>query len=83
MDAVLAVESGGTKLQMAVVSPAGKVLLNKRQVIRRDAGSKGILESIFALWTEVSSFVQEEDIHLLAAGWGFGGPVNISEGTVI
>ena len=76
---IIAIEIGGTKLQIAVVDTyQQKILRTARFVVNRSAGAEGILQSI-----EVTVKQMMASHHEVAAiVVGFGGPVNAATGEV-
>ncbi len=82
-DYVLAVEIGGTKLQLAAGTREGAILRTHRGASRPEEGAQGILR-----WFEESMPVFLESCRDLpgpirAIGVGFGGPVETATGRVL
>jgi glucokinase len=75
----LAVEIGGTKLQLAVATEAGKAFLAQhRSAIDPAGGAEGILETILK---NALPLIQKFDVR--SVGIGFGGPVDRAAGRII
>lgn len=74
----LAIEIGGTKLQLAIGSEEGPPLVEiQRREINPEAGAAGILEQIEQL---AQPLLQSHEVG--AIGIGFGGPVDATTGVV-
>lgn len=75
---IVAIEIGGTKLQVALGTDGGVILERRRGSVDREAGAPGILE-----WTatEARHFFERGDI--AAIGIGFGGPVESESGRAL
>lgn len=80
---ILGVEIGGTKLQLALGTPAGELLTRVRGQVEPSAGGEGIRawlkEQIPAFLVEAES----EFGSVSAIGCGFGGPVDTPQGRVL
>ncbi len=77
MKRYLAVEIGGTKLQVALGDGGGVVLARWRAEVRRDLGGEGIREQLSRMIPEALGCCEIE-----AIGVGFGGPVDWSTGRI-
>jgi glucokinase len=76
---IIAIEIGGTKLQIAVADPVKQELVQvKRFVVDKAGGAEGILKTIF---TVVHHFISVTP-RVEAIVVGFGGPVNAETGEV-
>jgi len=75
--ALLGIEIGGTKLQLALGDAAGGIQRRFRFAVDRDRGAAGIREHIAATLAEVRAGVR-----LAALGVGFGGPVDWRSGRI-
>ncbi|MDA7978566.1 MAG: ROK family protein [Pirellulales bacterium] len=76
---ILAIEIGGTKLQLAVgVGDGTAFVAQERFVVDQSAGATGILETIAAAGKRLA-----REHQLSQTGIGFGGPVNSDDGTVV
>lgn len=77
---IIAIEIGGTKLQVALGLQDGTILENQRGVVDRDKGAFGILT-----WTadRTREFIESADRPVEAIGIGFGGPVESSTGCAL
>lgn len=75
---IVAIEIGGTKLQVALGTDDGVILERRRGFVDRETGAPGILE-----WTstEARHFFERGDI--AAIGIGFGGPVESESGRAL
>ncbi len=76
----IAIEIGGTKLQVALGMQDGTILENKRGTVDREKGAFGILA-----WTadRTREFIEATDKPVEAIGIGFGGPVESSTGRAL
>ena len=75
----LAIEIGGTKLQMGIgTGEGGPLSVLRRTTVEPTSGASGICRQITQLGAEL---IRECDV--AAVGIGFGGPVDPSQGTVI
>lgn len=79
-DHIIAVEIGGTKLQVALGLPDGTILDNQRGTVDRDKGAFGILD-----WTAARTreFLESKPGSVRAIGIGFGGPVESLTGRTL
>lgn len=77
--ALLGVEIGGTKLQVAAVSPAGAVHEARGAAVDPSAGAAAVLESLAGL---LADHAIQRHGPFEAVGVGFGGPVDRVAGTV-
>ncbi len=77
MKRYLAVEIGGTKLQVALGDGAGVVLERWRAAVRQDLGGEGIREQLSSIFPEALARCE-----IGAIGVGFGGPVDWSTGRI-
>jgi glucokinase len=73
----LGIEIGGTKLQLVVGDETGQIVDRARLDVRREDAAEGIREQIAET---IRSFLQE--YRFLAAGVGFGGPLNRKTATI-
>jgi glucokinase len=76
-DALLAIEIGGSKLQLVAFSAGAQVLGRWRYVVDKTHGAAGIRKQI----ADTLPIIQQE-FNVLATGVGFGGPVNRQQGTI-
>ena len=74
---LLAIEIGGTKLQLYAGTADGEIRERRRFPVDRAAGGKGIRRQIEAALPELVTQWQPQTI-----GVGYGGPVNASSGRV-
>jgi len=82
--ACLGIEIGGTKLQSAVVDGDGAVLLRRADRVEPAAGAEGLRGALAAQLREIVSTWRGTGGRdpLVAAGVGFGGPVDRDRGVV-
>ncbi len=78
METRLAIEIGGTKLQAAVGTPAGRILRQGRCAVPAGADAGGILDLVGPLARDVLGGEKVQRV-----GIGFGGPVDVDAGTVV
>ena len=80
----LGVEIGGTKLQLALGRGDGAILALERRAIRPDAGARGLLRQMAEAYeTLVARGPGGRSSRPIAAGIGFGGPVDADRGVVL
>ncbi|MFM9010639.1 MAG: ROK family protein [Planctomycetota bacterium] len=77
--ALLGIEIGGTKLQAAVVSPAGEALASRHEALASGSGASEVLASVERLLAAVMASTPDR---IDAVGVGFGGPVDRGRGRV-
>lgn len=77
-DRFLAVEIGGTKLQIVAGCADGTILHRERLAVDRNRGAEGIRESIAAVVPRLKAAWKP-----LAIGVGYGGPVNWRTGRIV
>jgi len=80
---ILAIEAGGTKLQMAIGSAQGEILYNYRTTVDREKGFQGILDVFMDAMPSLNAKAKELGGTIRRLGIGFGGPVDTVTGTVI
>lgn len=73
----VAIEIGGSKLQLCLGSAAGEIFERRRFVVDRERGAEGIRERIAAALPELIALGQPA-----AIGVGYGGPVNWRTGRI-
>ena len=76
-DHLAAIEIGGTKIQVVLGTPKGKIIENRRYAVNREKGATGIQEQILdglKSLRKIKSFS--------AIGVGFGGPIDWKTGRV-
>jgi glucokinase len=76
-DAYAGIEIGGTKLQVAVGDAQGRLQERWRATVDRKRGAAGIRAQVAMIWSELA-----ERWKPVAAGIGFGGPVNWDTGRI-
>lgn len=79
---LLGIEIGGTKLQLAVGGPDGRIAALKRLTITPASGAEGILRQIETAYEPLLKEAQVGRADVAAAGVGFGGPVDADAGRV-
>ncbi len=79
----LAIEIGGTKLQMALGQGNGRIDALWREKVDPSQGGEGIRRQIAQGWLAFLAEHQLRKIDLLGAGIGFGGPVDMMKGETI
>lgn len=79
MDLILAVETGGTKLQLALGLSDGTILHRYRTVVMREKGGRGILDVVEGALPHMRQKAAELGGRICRIGWGFGGPVITAE----
>ena len=82
-DYILAIETGGTKIQMALGTSDGEILYNYRSVVNRGNGFQGILDTVCGALPELNKEAEKRNGKISKMGIGFGGPVNTEEGVAI
>ncbi|MDO4274227.1 MAG: ROK family protein [Eubacteriales bacterium] len=80
---ILAVETGGTKLQMALGTAEGEIHFNYRTIIYPENGCQGILEDVIKAFPVLEEEAEKRDGKITKIGIGFGGPVDSNKGVVI
>lgn len=80
---ILAVETGGTKIQMAIGTPEGKILFNYRTSVDKGKGFSGILDAVSDCLPMLMNKAKELTGEIKRIGIGFGGPVDTAEGIAI
>lgn len=73
----MAVEIGGTKLQVVVGDGEGRIQHRWRDEVRSELGGAGIRERLEQIFVEV-----KEGYAIAAVGVGFGGPVDVKSGRI-
>lgn len=80
---ILAVETGGTKIQMAIGTPSGDILYNYRVNVKREKGFQGILEVVSEALPDLLDRAGGLGGQIWRMGIGFGGPVDTKRGKSI
>lgn len=80
---ILAVETGGTKIQMAIGTCSGDILYNYRMNVKREEGFRGILEAVSGALPALVDKADSLGGQIWRIGIGFGGPVDTKNGTSI
>ncbi len=76
---VLAIETGGTKLQMAIGNIKGDILYNHRQAVVPQSGHLGTLAAIEDSMPIIRAKAEELGVKIERIGIGFGGIVSTNE----
>ncbi len=82
-DLILGVEIGGTKLQLALGTPSGEILVTHQGRVEKDQGGEGIRAW---LKREIPAFIRGKAPQfgrVAAIGCGFGGPMDSKTGRVM
>ncbi len=82
-DRILGIEIGGTKQQLAIGTPEGKILAVHQGRVPLEAGAEDIRRWLLAA---IPPFIAEGERRfgpVAAIGCGFGGPINTPEGRVL
>jgi len=77
-DKYLAIEIGGSKLQVAVGDASGRLQRRLRFDVNREAGAQGILAQLKSAFHDLL-----EDGGIKAVGAGFGGPIDWRTGRIV
>lgn len=80
---ILAIETGGTKIQMALGTRDGKILYNYRTVVNRENGFQGILDTVCDSLPKLQKKAEQFGGEITKIGIGFGGPVDTKAGVAI
>lgn len=80
---ILAVETGGTKLQLILGDSEGQILWKDKIQISPDLGNKGILSSISESFPRVVDKAEKYGGRIGKIGVGFGGPVDYQNGNAM
>lgn len=80
---ILAVETGGTKIQLFLGDRGGAIYSRQRVPVRREAGFRGILDAVTAAFPEAVSSARRLGGRIDRIGFGFGGPVDADSGNVL
>lgn len=77
---LIAIEIGGTKLQVCVGREDGSILRTVRGRVKPGSGANEIMEWIHRTLTDV---IKNENEKISAIGIGFGGPIHTDSGTIM
>lgn len=80
---ILAVETGGTKIQLALGDAQGRIVMQLRRGVRPELGGQDILEQVLAALPELNAAAAVRGGSIRKIGVGFGGPVDYPTGTVL
>lgn len=80
---ILAVETGGTKLQLALGTADGEILFTHRTRIYPENGCQGILGDVVNALPMMEQEAKKRGGTIARIGIGFGGPVDTAKGMVI
>lgn len=81
--AIIGVEIGGTKLQLAIGTPAGKILEVQRGQVAVEQGATGILAWLRQNLPRMLQQAAELGYAPAAIGCGFGGPIDTPNGQIL
>ena len=79
----MAIETGGTKIQLVLGSAEGEIFYHYRTLVEKEKGFQGILDKVLEALPELQQKAEELDGTIWRIGIGFGGPVDTSTGTAI
>lgn len=80
---ILAIETGGTKIQLVLGDKNGEILYRYRAKVEREKGFRGILDTVLSSIPHMSEKAKELSGKIWRIGIGFGGPVETATGTAI
>ena len=80
---ILAIETGGTKIQLVIGTPEGEILYHYRTRVEREKGFQGILDKVCEALPLLTEKAKELGGVIWRIGIGFGGPVETATGTAI
>lgn len=80
---ILAIETGGTKIQLALGSPDGDIFFRYRANVEREKGFQGILDAVVSEIPDMKEKAAGLGGAVHAIGIGFGGPVETASGTAL
>lgn len=80
---ILAIETGGTKIQLVLGNKDGEILYRYRTRVEKEKGFRGILDNVLGTIPHMSEKAKELGAKIWRIGIGFGGPVETATGTAI
>ena len=80
---ILAIETGGTKIQLVLGNREGEILYRYRIGVEKEKGFRGILDNVVQAIPHMSEKAKELSGQIWRIGIGFGGPVETATGTAI
>lgn len=83
MDLVIAIETGGTKLQFYVGDFQGSIIYKKCYEVDMEAGKQGILDAIECNVNTISAEAKKRGDTIRRIGIGFGGVVDYNKGITL
>lgn len=83
MPHVLALDLGGTKLAIGVISSEGGVLLDEKKPVEAQKGSEYLLELVLQAISSKLNQARTEDIAISAVGVGSPGPLDYGKGIIL
>lgn len=79
----MAIETGGTKIQLVLGSKEGEIFYHYRTMVEKEKGFQGILNQVIEALPELKQKAEELGGEIWRIGIGFGGPVETATGTAI
>ena len=80
---LLAIETGGTKIQLVLGTSAGDICYRYRTLVDRKKGMQGILDKVLEAFPLLEQEAAKLGGKIECAGIGFGGPVDSTSGMAI
>lgn len=80
---ILAIETGGTKIQLALGTKEGELLFRYRTNVEKERGFQGILDKVSEALPLLKEKAEELEGRIWRIGIGFGGPVETATGTAL
>lgn len=80
---ILAIETGGTKIQMVLGNAKGEIFHRYRTAVEREKGFRGILDKLLEEMPTLKKWAKEMGGSITRIGIGFGGPVDTKKGRAL
>lgn len=80
---ILAIETGGTKIQLALGNAAGDIFYTYRTKVEQEKGCEGIWEQIVRAFPAMEAEAAKRGARIRRIGIGFGGPVETATGRAL
>lgn len=80
---IVAIETGGTKIQLALGDETGEIFFTYRTKVEKEKGCKGILNQISAAMPSLKQEAEKLGGRIYRIGIGFGGPVETASGKAL